>query len=414
MYDQQIIQLCKEIVKISNKYNINTNAKQYKEIIFKSTEKFPENISLSKRTLAIANNNSCECKYCNEVHGNYDKEYCSHTCYIEDKKKNAQSNEFIQNRIVTTAIEKGELNFKNKIENDDYLVCKICGCKTGNIVNHIRMHKIKLIDYKRQFNVIQIKTNNQIKAMQGENNPAYQHGGRLSPYSDKFIYAETTNKKELVDKLIKTRTENGNNTTSLPYWLKKANGDIELAKELLNDRQVTFSKTKCIERHGEEKGLQVWLDRQEKWQDTLNSFTNEQKSIINKKKSTKINYSKLWNNIDLHDNGIIYLLKIEDNLYKIGVTSKELTQRYSRDLLNTIEIVLVLYSNIGHCFCNEQLIKNEFDEFVINKDEAIQHFGWTETFRVNDITPIIDKIKYYHIDEEITKQIFINTFKVNQ
>jgi len=273
----ELIQICKEIIKISDKYNINKNATQYKELIFKETENFPHDISLSKRTIAIANNNYCKCKVCEKTHGHHDKDYCSHTCYIKNKKTNVESEELKIDKKINNAILKGEKTFKDAIENDDYLICKICGCKTGNIVNHIKYHTITLDDYKNEYDIKQIKTNKQIEKVTGVNNPAYQHGGKFSPYSDKFIYADTTNKKELVEQLIKTRTKNKNNTTSIDYWLKKTDGDNDLAQELLSNRQETFSKRTCIEKYGEIEGLQRWSDRQEKW-------------IKNNKKN---NYSKI-------------------------------------------------------------------------------------------------------------------------
>jgi very-short-patch-repair endonuclease len=52
--------------------------------------------------------------------------------------------------------------------------------------------------------------------------------------------------------------------TQLGYWLKKGHS-LEEATELLNDRQTTFTKEKCIERHGEEKGLEKWKERQDRW-----------------------------------------------------------------------------------------------------------------------------------------------------
>ncbi|MFA6199227.1 MAG: hypothetical protein WC679_02310 [Bacteroidales bacterium] len=407
----ELIQICKEIIKISGKCNINKNATQYKELIFKETENFPNDISLSKRTIAIANNNSCTCKVCGKIHGHHDKDYCSRTCYIKNKKTNAETELSKIDKKINNAILKGEKTFKNAIENDDYLICKICGCKTGNIVNHIKYHTITLDDYKNEYDIKQIKTNKQIEKVTGVNNPAYQHGGKFSPYSDKFIYADATNKKELVEQLIKTRTENKNNTTSIDYWLKKTDGDNDLAQELLSNRQETFSKRNCIKKYGEVEGLQVWSSRQKKWQDTLNNKTPDEIKEINKKKSTKLHYAKLWNNVNFDDLGIIYLLHISNDLYKIGVTTKTLNVRYSKSIIESINVLLVMKSTISHCFYTEQLIKNKFTKFIIDKSESIDNFGWTETFRIDDINIIINKIKEYQQDETTTLEEFTTIFK---
>lgn len=58
-----------------------------------------------------------------------------------------------------------------------------------------------------------------------------------------------------------------------PYWIKK--GFTEEALIKLNKEQSTFSKQKCIEKYGEEKGIEIWKKRQDKWQQTLNSKSKE-------------------------------------------------------------------------------------------------------------------------------------------
>ena len=62
-------------------------------------------------------------------------------------------------------------------------------------------------------------------------------------------------------------------TTKIEYYLNKGY-DEETAKEMLSERQVTFSKEMCIEKYGEEDGIQIWLDRQEKWQKTISKNGN--------------------------------------------------------------------------------------------------------------------------------------------
>ena len=83
---------------------------------------------------------------------------------------------------------------------------------------------------------------------------------------------------------------------SLDYWLKECNGNIEDATKKLKEIQHTFSLKLCIEKLGEEKGLQRWKDRQEKWQNTLKSKSQEEIKEINRKKSfnnpTNVKYSK--------------------------------------------------------------------------------------------------------------------------
>jgi hypothetical protein len=71
---------------------------------------------------------------------------------------------------------------------------------------------------------------------------------------------------------------------SIRYFVE--NGySIEDATKIIAEKQTTFSKKICIEKHGEEIGLEIWKNRQEKWQNTLNSKPEEEKRKINAKKS---------------------------------------------------------------------------------------------------------------------------------
>lgn len=74
-------------------------------------------------------------------------------------------------------------------------------------------------------------------------------------------------------------------TTNIEYWIKKGYTKEE-SKELLKDRQSTFSLEKCIQNHGEEQGIKVFNKRQDKWQNTLNSKSQEEIDYINSKKRT--------------------------------------------------------------------------------------------------------------------------------
>lgn len=55
---------------------------------------------------------------------------------------------------------------------------------------------------------------------------------------------------------------------SVEYWLNKG-FSFEESKEIISKNQNTFSLDKCIERHGEEKGLKIFTERQNKWQQSL-------------------------------------------------------------------------------------------------------------------------------------------------
>ena len=227
------------------------------------TNLFPSKISLSKRIRAISENNDCICKHCGVIHGDVAKAgYCCHKCYIGARKKSEISEDDFP---VYNAIRLGERKFADKLEGIDYMICNICAAKTGELGTHIRLHGISSDDYKTKYNLITLKNQKQIANVTGAKNPAYNHGGEFSPFSEKFIYAESTDRTALVSRAARTRSDNDNETTRLGYWLKQTAGDVDSAEILLKNRQSTFSLTKCIEKHGDEIGHTVWKSRQEKW-----------------------------------------------------------------------------------------------------------------------------------------------------
>jgi hypothetical protein len=68
---------------------------------------------------------------------------------------------------------------------------------------------------------------------------------------------------------IKTTTQySAISDTQIFYWINKG-FDYKTASKKVSERQTTFSKEKCILKHGEEEGLKVFLNRQFKWQESL-------------------------------------------------------------------------------------------------------------------------------------------------
>jgi hypothetical protein len=108
--------------------------------------------------------------------------------------------------------------------------------------------------------------------VKGEKNPAYQHDGRLSSWSKKSeFYSEES---------IKKANENRSYNTRIDYYINKGFGLCQ-ALASLKERQAVGRLDKFIERHGKEEGLLKWQERQEKWQQTLNSKSIEERARIN-------------------------------------------------------------------------------------------------------------------------------------
>ena len=61
--------------------------------------------------------------------------------------------------------------------------------------------------------------------------------------------------------------------TKIEYYEKKGYSKEE-SKDLLKKRQTTFSLEICIKKYGDDIGNKVWIERQEKWQESLSKNGN--------------------------------------------------------------------------------------------------------------------------------------------
>lgn len=170
------------------------------------------------------------------------------------------------------------------------LSCKICDYRSENSLQpHIlSVHFLSPQQYYEQTNstvadVYSTITRNKL-GMLGDKNPWFDHKGKLSPFSEKFIkyHNETDPGKLAHEKLlaaIKSREESGNNSCTLNYYIKNGFSEQE-AKEALKTRQTTFSLKNQIEKLGEEEGTKRWKKRQTDWQRTFLNKSDEELSRI--------------------------------------------------------------------------------------------------------------------------------------
>lgn len=171
------------------------------------------------------------------------------------------------------------------------IVCPCCGIyRRHDIQQHLRTsHRLSVPEFKELYAMdvvsgkIKMILSERIK---GDKNPAWKHGGKFSPNSNKFIKytglsesEKETKLKECRDKIGYSNRERGNNTTTLKYWLKRGYS-LDEAKQKLKERQRTFTLEKCIERYGIEEGTKRFLDRQERWQ---KNFPKQNYSKISQK-----------------------------------------------------------------------------------------------------------------------------------
>ena len=177
------------------------------------------------------------------------------------------------------------LNNPELQEGYHYLVCKICGFAVKELAQHLLAHDTNMKNYREEFGKdLPSKPQYYRDKMKGKNNPAYNHGGKFSPFSKKFIKGDIS--KETFKKAHETIKKNGGYNSTIDYYLNKGYSEEEATK-LLSERQSTFSLEKCIEKHGEEKGKKVWQKRQDKWQNNLKSKPIEEQRRINKLKIFK-------------------------------------------------------------------------------------------------------------------------------
>lgn len=199
---------------------------------------------------------------------------------------------------------------KEQLLEEGAVECVICkNCASHDLTSHItRMHKMSVAEYREKYNSPTRSTkflNDMSERFKGENNPAYNHGGRLSPFSDKFVHVERIDKKKLCEKVSKSNRENGNNDTTLLYWTKLGYSEAE-AKEKLSERQRTFTLEKCISKYGKEEGTKRWKQRQEKW---LKSFK--------KTNFSKISQKLFWELVKYLDNlDCVYFAELNPNKEK--------------------------------------------------------------------------------------------------
>jgi len=154
------------------------------------------------------------------------------------------------------------------VEEVGMVSCACCDMKAHDLTKHIScIHKMSIKEYTSTHNS-PIRSDKylqgQSERIKGDKNPAYQHGGKFSALSDKFVHASITNKEEVIAKISKSNKENGNTTSTLKYWLNQGYTEDE-AKAKLSERQTTFSLDICVAKHGQVEGTKRWTERQEKW-----------------------------------------------------------------------------------------------------------------------------------------------------
>jgi hypothetical protein len=211
------------------------------------------------------------CKYCGIEFEDKTKSHCKQFC----SSRHVEAYRFTR-------------KFEGKILGIDYILCPICNQKIAEIsCGHAQLHGYKTPkDLAAAFGIMATKCQARCDKIKGPCNPGYQHGGKLSPWSDKSEKHTTEQISAAKRKAADNARASNKRSNKIEYWLAKGYS-LEEARILLSQRQSTFSLEKCIEKYGEENGKVKWLARQEKWQKVLNDKSPEEKAEINRKRQCK-------------------------------------------------------------------------------------------------------------------------------
>lgn len=131
-------------------------------------------------------------------------------------------------------------------------------------------------------------------------------------------------------------------------------------------------------------------------------------SNINKQKSNQLSYSALWAN-SAAEFGRFYILDIYDGLYKIGISSRPIFKRYRT---SNYEILIDFEESLNFCFQIEQILKKKLQPYSITKEEQKEEFGWTETFKLDDVSILLEQFQKLCVSKNNTTEIFKESFNL--
>lgn len=183
------------------------------------------------------------------------------------------------------------------IENIDYIICPVCNAHLKQISNkHAKLHGYdSSANMKIALNLAEITCQSKKEKSKGDKNAAFNHGGKYSKFSKNFIHGY--NKEWHQTSKDNFKLDKKNNVDKYPnrieYWIKKANGDIELGKQLYKEHQTRDLKY-FVKKYGEVEGTARHAAKTEKWVKTMSGKPIDELRRINESKVRKSScfYSK--------------------------------------------------------------------------------------------------------------------------
>jgi hypothetical protein len=292
--------------------------------------------------------------------------YCSEFC------KNQGSTKY---RI--DSIARSKLDQNTGVEGIDFVTCLICGERSKRLYGkhfNERHNGLTKSEYQLQFPEAKVacdKDNETLNKTRGKwmQTPAHRkrQSEKISGTANPMSKANTTELQrkqsspfsiEFWKKRFPNETLEELNTrrsievkkflsdrvvaTSIQYYLNLGLSEEEAKLELSN-KQSTFTLAKCIKKHGEKQGLEVWTDRQKRWKN----------KVFNDKTYIGRGFSKVS---DAFINTVIDKLKIlnPDILLQHGsnekfITDPELNRVYKYDLTTNDRKIIEFNGDYWHC-----------------------------------------------------------------
>jgi hypothetical protein len=244
------------------------------------------------------------------------------------------------------------------------MICAYCSSKfyKGNKTSNTNLEYLTLI---YGIEVAKDKVKEHSKRVKGNKNPGYNHQGRLSPFSKKFIKGDV--RKETIKKANKTKQDNPlNNPMHRDYYLPQCNCNYDIADFLFRERQATGRKDKFIERYGEEEGLRRWKERQKKW---LKSYR--------KSNFSKISQDLFWNIVDVFGTDGITFAELEYCKAYFDGSNKEKVIKTSKSFIKADFIyknkIIEFDGDYWHGKNGNIQRETKRDKYLMNKNYKILH-----------------------------------------
>ena len=245
----------------------------------------------------------------------------------------------------------------------------------------------------------QVKMKKKADRVKGDKNPAYQHGGKFSPFSEKFVKGDI--RRQTVDKAHKTINKNNAYRTRLSYWVERY-GEEE-GRRLYRERQTTFTLEKLYKKYGEVEGKRIFEERQERWLESFFDKSEEELKLIRAKQGfwryTDPKTDEMLNDEFNEKETVLYVIEYQPSnngkvYIKFGVTARGVYKRFPVDTIKN-----VLIEHISDRFTNfhierdikKYLFSNNMN--IILESESEFFDGWTECVNFENKDALIDLIR---------------------